>query len=154
MVPSDYLKGHILSYEASRRVGLIKPEEGANLGFRLEDVLVPKALLVGREVRFKCDPADHFAYKIHIRGGPRAQISRRQAALRAILGGAFGMHKFYMGYGWVGTLMLFATLFSWIFFFLPLFIVIGISVWEGFTYLRLSNKEFDKRYLQERRALF
>jgi len=151
MANPEYIGGTILSYDAPRRVGVIKPIEGANLGFRLEDVVVPKGLAVGREVRFICDPADHFAYRIRLKGALKAPISRKKAAIRAIFGGVFGLHKFYLGYPKIGILLLFGTLFSWILAFLPLFAALGLGLIEGLVYLSLSDEEFEKRYLKGRR---
>ncbi len=151
MPNNDHMIGTILSYDAGRRVGLVAPETGVNMGFRLEDVLVSKGLAVGQKVSFVCDPEDQFAYRIRIKGAPRALKSRKMAAFLAIFGGALGMHKFYMGYNGIGAIVLFAALFSWILLFSPLLATAGLGVIEGFIYLTMSNEKFEKRYLKGRR---
>lgn len=95
---------------------------------------------------------------------PRPYQSEKKltAGLLAILLGAFGIHKFYLGYTQEGIILLVSTLII-----LPLFIVftcgIGsifypivfvIPVIEGIIYLTKTDDEFDRTYVTGKRPWF
>lgn len=146
------MKGTIIAYEAARGVGVIAPEDGSRqLGFRVEDVEVTKGLEAGREVSYTLETGDWYADKIRLKDAPRLPRSRRKAALIAIFGGIFGLQKFYMGYPLAGIGILVGIFFLWGLV-LPVLLVIWLGITEGIIYLRLTDEQFDRRYLQGRRA--
>jgi cold shock CspA family protein len=147
------MKGTITAYEDARGVGLITPEGGGpNVGFRVEDVDVPKSLNVGEPVIYAVEVGDWFANRVRILSAPRASRSRIVAALLAIFGGVLGLQKFYLGYPWIGMMILMLTLLFWWLALLPVLAAAGLGVIEGIIYLALSDEAFEQRYLKRRRA--
>lgn len=84
------------------------------------------------------------------------------AGLLAIFLGAFGIHKFYMGYMQEGLILLLSTLII-----LPiltlvtcgfgsfLYPIVGIiPVIEGIIYLTMSDKQFDDTYIRNKKSWF
>jgi len=72
--------------------------------------------------------------------------------LSAIFLGAFGIHKFILGYHLEG-LILFGTTLVLSFFYLTV-ITFLVGLIEGIMYLLKSNQEFQKTYVQNKRAWF
>ncbi|GAA5101380.1 NINE protein [Chryseobacterium ginsengisoli] len=67
------------------------------------------------------------------------------AGILAILLGAFGVHKFYLGYTKAGILQILLSL-------LCLGGLIGLI--EGIIYLTKSDEEFDRTYVQNQKEWF
>jgi TM2 domain-containing membrane protein YozV len=67
------------------------------------------------------------------------------AGVLAILLGAFGVHKFYLGYTKAGIIQLLLSL-----------LCIGglIGLIEGIIYLTKSDEEFDRTYVQNQKEWF
>jgi len=146
------MNGTIIAYEDARGVGLIAPEDGGKpIGFRVEDVDVPKHLNVGEAVVYSVEVGDWFANRIAILSAPRATRSRIIAALLAIFGGVLGLQKFYLGYMGTGFLIAFLTICFWWLAMLPVLAAAGLGVIEGLIYLTMSNETFEQRYLKGRR---
>ena len=146
------MHGTIIAYEAARGVGLIAPEEGGDtVGFRVEDVDVPKHLDVGEAVVYSVEVGDWFANRVAILSAPRATRSRFIAAFLAIFGGVLGLQKFYLGYHGTGLMILLLVLFFWWLALLPILAAAGLGVIEGIIYLAMSNETFERRYLTGRR---
>jgi len=147
------MKGTITAFEAARGVGLIAPEDGgAAVGFRIEDVEVAKGMAVGEDVIFSVEVGDWYANRIRLLSAPRATRSRKLAAILAIFGGVLGLQKFYLGYPWIGILLLVGTMLFWWLAFLPVLAAMGLGVIEGVIYLILSDDAFEQRYMKRRRA--
>ena len=86
-----------------------------------------------------------------------AHLSRDHVAagLFAILLGAFGVHKFYLGYSSQGfTLLALSVLGGIVTFGLITGIVWTISIIEGIVYLSKSQSEFERVYVHSRRNWF
>ncbi len=84
------------------------------------------------------------------------------AGVLAILLGALGIHKFYLGYNQEGVILLLITLIG-----IPiltfvtcgmgvgLYFVVGIlPLVEGIIYLSMSDKQFDDTYVKNRKPWF
>ena len=81
--------------------------------------------------------------------------SRVVAGVFALLLGAFGVHKFYLGYFSTGFIMLSASLLlGMISFGVAAAVVWVIGVVEGIVYLSMSQEEFDDAYVRHRRVWF
>ena len=81
------------------------------------------------------------------------------AGILAIVLGAYGVHKFILGYKNEGIIMLVASLVGIIGSFLcfPVFLTIAasiIGIVEGIMYLTKSDEEFDRIYIQGRKPWF
>jgi len=73
------------------------------------------------------------------------------AGILGILLGAFGVHKFYLGFTWTGLTMLLVTLLSFFILF-PVVAIIGFV--EGILYLVKSDRDFYRDYEVRRRNWF
>ena len=73
------------------------------------------------------------------------------AGICGILLGAFGIHKFVLGYTGAGLIMLLVTLLT-CFIASPITHIIGVI--EGILYLTKSDEEFVKTYVDQRREWF
>jgi TM2 domain-containing membrane protein YozV len=77
--------------------------------------------------------------------------SKLPAGICGILLGAFGVHKFILGYTGAGLIMLLVTLLT-CFIAYPLMHLIGLI--EGILYLAKSDEEFVRVYVEGRREWF
>lgn len=73
------------------------------------------------------------------------------AGILGILLGAFGIHKFVLGYTTAGIIMLLITLLT---FGIAAFIMGLIGLIEGIMYLTKSDQEFYQTYIAGRRPWF
>ncbi len=80
--------------------------------------------------------------------------SRLVAAALAIFLGGLGAHKFYTGDPVSGGIRLAVFLLGLLMMFIPTVVIAGIAVIEGVIYLFTSTENFDRTYLQGRRAWF
>lgn len=77
------------------------------------------------------------------------------AALLAIFLGAFGVHKFYLGYNQAGFIMLAVTVIGSMFTLgLAAAVMHVIAIVEGIIYLFKSQTEFDQVYVFNQREWF
>jgi TM2 domain-containing membrane protein YozV len=77
--------------------------------------------------------------------------SKIAAGICGILLGAFGIHKFILGYTGAGLIMLLVTLLT-CFIASPITHIIGLI--EGILYLTKSDEEFVKTYVDQKREWF
>ncbi len=145
--------GLIHSYDNYSGVGLIEPDEpgeGQLLGFRSEDVIFPIGLAPGRRVSYRADLHGPYAFAIVMEGAPRRARSRKVAAMLAIFGGLFGLHRFYLGYTTLGMATILITIgLAWAV--VGPLATIGLGIIEGLIYLSLDDEKFERRYLVGRR---
>ncbi|WP_322786602.1 TM2 domain-containing protein [Paraglaciecola arctica] len=74
-------------------------------------------------------------------------LKKIAAALLAFFLGAFGAHKFYLGYTKQGVIMLLVFLFGFILLGLPSMIIAIIAFVEFIIYLVKSDEEFEQIYV-------
>ena len=95
--------------------------------------------------------------------GQPAQVSSEKskvaAGLLGIFLGGFGAHKFYLGYTQEAVIMLVACILGILlsFFVIGFFVVLGVSVVgliEGIIYLTKSDADFQRIYVQGKKAWF
>ena len=73
--------------------------------------------------------------------------------LFAVILGAFGVHKFLLGYQKEGIIMLAVTLVGWMIAFgLGLLAMTALGIIEGVTYLTKSDTDFERTYVINRKA--
>jgi TM2 domain-containing membrane protein YozV len=91
-------------------------------------------------------------------GGYPAKIQSAENKLPAgicgILLGAFGVHKFILGYTNEGIIMLVTSLVGFALCGIPTAIVSIIGLIEGIIYLTKSDEEFVATYVQNKKAWF
>ena len=84
-------------------------------------------------------------------GGASKKIA---AALFAFFLGAFGAHKFYLGYTKQGVIMLLTFLFGIILLGIPSMIIGIIAFVEFIIYLVKSDEEFEQTYVLNKKGWF
>jgi TM2 domain-containing membrane protein YozV len=82
-----------------------------------------------------------------------AKDKKLLAGILGIVLGAFGVHKFILGYTKEGIIMAVISLVgSWLCF--PYFVMWIIGLIEGIMYLTKSDEEFDRIYIQGKKTWF
>lgn len=79
------------------------------------------------------------------------KVNKIAAGLLAIFLGAFGIHKFYLGYNTQGLILLLVSVLSC---FLLSFVTWIIGLIEGIIYLTKTDEEFDSEYVQNKKFWF
>ncbi len=81
-------------------------------------------------------------------------ISKRLvAALLAIFLGCLGAHKFYLGINKVGLIYLLVSILG-SFLLIPILVISVLSLIDGIKYLMCSDEEFERVYVQGKKAWF
>ncbi len=83
-------------------------------------------------------------------GKPYSPKDKTTAGLLGIFLGAFGAHKFYLGYSTSAIIMLLVSLLTIVG--APVMGIIGLV--EGIMYLSMSDYEFDKTYVRNTKEWF
>jgi TM2 domain-containing membrane protein YozV len=85
----------------------------------------------------------------------RGERSKVLAGLLGIFLGVLGIHKFYLGYGKAGAIMLAASLIGAVFAAGALSWAVGtVGLVEGIIYLTRSDADFERTYVAGRREWF
>ena len=154
------MKGQILHLDQRTGEGVIRGEDGRRYGFAAADLRGSGEIAApGVAVDFETAPGERAREIYPDPGQPRpatatGEKSRVTAGILAILLGALGVHKFYLGYTGAGLAMLACTLLGWMLLFIPTWIVGIIALVEGVIYLTRSDAEFERLYLAGRRPWF
>ena len=75
------------------------------------------------------------------------------AFLLALFLGVWGIHKFYLGYTNQGIIMLLCGTIGWFLLFPP-FVIAVIALIEAIMYITKSDDEFQKVYVDNKKAWF
>jgi len=148
------MKGSILEFNTGTGKGLIAGDNGRRYSFDAAQWRDPTPAYAGQKVDFEV-LGDTAAAIYPDRSAATGDSSKKLVAgLLAILLGAFGVHKFYLGYTKEGLIMLLVFIFGFILFGLPSFVIAVIALIEGVLYLTKSPEEFDRLYVIGRRPWF
>ena len=147
------MKGKILDFDEESRSGMISGDDGNRYNFELEQwksATLPKA---GGKVDFagKGESAEAIYAESLVSSGSSKKIA---AALFAFFLGAFGAHKFYLGYTKQGVIMLLVFVFGFILLGLPSMVIGVIAFVEFILYLVKSDEEFEQIYVIGRKPWF
>lgn len=147
------MKGKILDFNQESRSGVISGDDGNRYNFDMEQwkgSVLPKA---GNKVDFaaKGENAEAIYIETLVAGGASKKIA---AALFAFFLGAFGAHKFYLGYTKQGVIMLLVFLFGFILLGIPSAIIGIIAFVEFILYLVKSDEEFEQTYVIGKKPWF
>lgn len=153
------MKGQILHIDPHTGDGVITGADGVRYGFAAHDLrgsgqIATPGVAVDFEVSgqraIEIYPAPGTLRNAYAGGGKSKVI----AGVLALLLGALGAHKFYLGATGAGIIMLLASLFGWVLLFIPNWIVGVIAVVEGIIYLTRTDDEFHERYEIGKRPWF
>jgi TM2 domain-containing membrane protein YozV len=102
--------GHIESYDPDSQTGVVKSAE-KSYTFHLDDWVAQVAPDLGDDVNFEA--VETVAHKIDLVGAylapPKAVKYKYVAALLALFFGFTGLHRFYLGFYWLGIAQLALT---------------------------------------------
>ena len=159
------MKGHIT--HVGKDVGVIRGADGTEYSFAIQDILANPHGKFGRwaelwEVSFlpEGDRATQIVirrvgvtYNVITLDGSEHEKKQIMAATLALLFGALGAHKFYLGYKTQGTIMLLMGTLGW-FLLVPPFASLLIGLIEAVIYFRKNEQEFYDTYEAKQRAWF
>jgi len=148
------MQGKILSYDPSRKSGVISGSDGVRYSF----VRDQWHLSVEPSERLSVDFNAHEKVAVEIYADPHAASTsgskRIVAALLAFFLGVFGVHKFYLGYKAQGFVMSLVFILGWILLGIPSFIIGVIAFIEAIVYIIKSDEEFERAYVAGRKGWF
>lgn len=156
------MRGQVLGVDRVSGEGQIAGEDGQRYIFKPEDWSDTRGPAVGLQVDFTAEGA-HAARIFRVPGvvnfgerPPRASgtgPNRIVAALLAFFFGVLGIHKFYMGKGRAGVIMLLCGTIGWLLVLPGLFAAITAFV-EFIIYLVTDDETFERRYVDGDRDWF
>ena len=153
------MKGRILEFNFQTGEGIISGEDGIRYHFNRREWRDATAPMRGDSVDFVGNgniASDIYALPTDAVHYEKSKVA---AALLALFLGAFGIHKFYLGYTAQGVIMLVGTI-AGAFLMLVLigfFIILAISIIaivEFVLYLTKSDEEFHEIYVVNNRPWF
>lgn len=140
------MKGKVLHFDGQAKTGQITGDDGNRYTFTIEDWKQSSPPRVGCSIDFINDGDQ--AQEIYVTSALTTGASKKvAAALFAFFLGAFGAHKFYLGYKKEGIIMLLVFLFGWILLGIPSVIIGLIAIIEFILYLTKSDDEFERIYV-------
>ncbi len=147
------MKGSILEFNTESRQGVISGDDGKRYSLDIADWKGSALPSPGKKVDFSANEEKAEAVYADT---PAADVSSKKiaAALFAFFLGAFGAHKFYLGYTKEGVIMLLVFLFGFILLGLPSVIIGIIAFVEFILYLVKSDEEFEQTYIIGKKAWF
>ena len=146
--------GKILDYNTESRTGVVSGDDGKRYTLNIDEwkgSAVPKP---GSKVDFSV--SGDTAEAVYTVGGVAAGGASKKiaAALFAFFLGAFGAHKFYLGYTKQGVIMLLVFLFGFILLGIPSMVIGVIAFIEFIMYLIKSEEEFEETYVAGNKPWF
>ncbi|MFW5813782.1 MAG: TM2 domain-containing protein [Fibrobacterota bacterium] len=149
------MKGQILDFSIQSSSGMISGEDGSRYSFTGADWKGTRPPQTKMTVEFTAE-----AQQARDITPVAAAVTKDKvvAGVLAIVLGAFGAHKFYLGF--TGPALVFILvntvgfLVTWIFGFLPNYALTVIAFIEGIIYLTKSDEEFEQTYVVEKKQWF
>lgn len=159
------MNGRVFSYSVQDNAGIISGDDGRRYTFEGPQWREQDLPVQGAHVDFQVAADTDQAVSIYLvrEEAPTTTLGEKNkvvAGILAILFGALGAHKFYLGYSGQGALLLvlFILGIALLFVFgigLFVLLVIGIiSLVEGIIYLTKPDAEFEATYVKGRKAWF
>lgn len=162
------MRGKVLSYQDLEGTGIISGDDGKRYSFvrgDLQDGV--RTVRVGADVDFQIDGDKAAAIYVMGSGSAAAdslneavesfssgEKNKVVAGILAILLGALGIHKFYLGLTQPGIIMLLVTLVGSIAFGLGPMAMGLLGLIEGIIYLTKSDAAFQQEYVIGKKAWF
>ncbi len=152
------MKGMVLNFDSVNKTGVISADDGARFTFSFNDWKSPNMPVTGVRIDFvgTGGVAQEIYLDVANQGVAASSTNSKKltAALLAFFLGAFGAHKFYLGYTTQGFIMLAVFLLGFILLAIPSFVIGVIAFIEFIIYLTKSDAEFEKTYVIGRRTWF
>lgn len=163
------MRGKVLSYQDLEGNGVISGDDGKRYSFLRGDLQDGvRTVRVGADVDFQIDGDKATGVYVMSGGGSAAADSINEAVeafssgdknkivagILAIILGALGIHKFYLGMTQAGIIMLLVSVVGSIAFGLGPMVMAIIGLVEGIIYLTKSDAAFQQEYVVGKKAWF
>lgn len=151
------MRGTVLGFEIRSSEGKISGDDGARYGFAGAEWHGKTPPAAGQKVDFEVSGSDALAiYPIRGGVGPAASYDRNRvaAALLALFLGSLGIHKFYIGKGGAGMVMLLISIFGVLLGGIPTMAMGLIALIEFIVYITMSDEKFEATYVHGGKAWF
>jgi TM2 domain-containing membrane protein YozV len=147
------LRGTVLAFDFRSGEGKISGDDGNRYSFHAREWQGTAQPVPNQPVDFEASESDALAiYPMRaagpLAGGAGSTPNRIAAALLAFFLGALGIHKFYMGKGGTGAVMLVISLFGMILAGIPSMIMALVALIEFVIYLTMSDEQFEATYIK------
>jgi TM2 domain-containing membrane protein YozV len=140
------MKGKILEFNEESRSGVVSGDDGNRYNLDIAEWRSSALPKTGSTVDFSIEGED--AKAVYAESASSSASSKKiAAALFAFFLGAFGAHKFYLGYNKQGIIMLLVFIFGFILLGLPSLVIGVIAFIEFILYLVKSDEEFEQTYV-------
>jgi TM2 domain-containing membrane protein YozV len=148
------MKGKILDFNTEKRTGLISGDDGNRYNLEISNWKGSALPSAGATVDFTANGEN--AQDVYLDASTSSQVGSKKiaAALFAFFLGAFGAHKFYLGYTKQGVIMLLVFVLGWILLGIPSVVIAIIAFIEFVLYLVKSDQEFQDTYVVGKKAWF
>ncbi|PKF60989.1 hypothetical protein CW745_11790 [Psychromonas sp. psych-6C06] len=147
------MKGKILEFSENTREGIISGEDGNRYTFLVDSWKANTLPAAGNKVDFSIN--GDIAESIYRDSASSSASSKKiTAALFAFFLGAFGAHKFYLGYKKQGVIMLLVFILGFILLGVPSMVIGVIAFIEFILYLVKSDDEFEETYVTNKKVWF
>lgn len=147
--------GNILDFDLKERTGIVSGEDGNRYSFAMDDWKGEQMPKKGQSVDFVPNEDKATQMYPNVNRGSSDGVSKRLiAALLAFFIGAFGAHKFYLGYTTQGIIMLLVFMFGFILLGIPSLVIGVIALIECIIYLTKSDNEFEETYVVGKKTWF
>lgn len=147
------MKGKVLDYNTESRSGIISGADGSRYVFNITNWKSATLPSAGGEVDFSIIGDEAEAIYL-VKASGIGSSKKLTAALFAFFLGAFGAHKFYLGYKAQGLIMLLVFVFGWIILGIPSIVIGIIAFIEFILYVTKSDEEFENTYVLSKKAWF
>lgn len=148
------MQGKVLTYDPQNGTGIISSDDGNRYPFSTSDWKDDTQVRAGIGVDFVA--SNNQATEIY-KSATHTEINSSKklvAGLLAFFVGAFGIHKFYLGYNKQGIIMACCFLFGFILLGFPSVIMAIIALVEAIIYLTKSDADFERIYVVNKKPWF
>lgn len=146
------MKGSILEFNDTTRQGVISGDDGNRYELDIAEWKSSEIPKNGMNVDFAIQ--DNKATAVYCESKQGYSGKKIPAAILALFLGAFGVHKFYLGYKKQGLIMLLVCIFGFILLGIPSMIIGIIAFIEFIIYLCKSDEDFDRIYVDGKKGWF
>lgn len=152
------MKGQVLDFAVQSNSGQISGSDGNRYQFRGEEWKGSNAPTRGMTVDFAIDGSQATGVHPAVTSTGSSTKSKVAAGLFAIFLGGWGIHKFYLGFTGPGLVYLLVNTvgfaITWLFLFIPNFVLGVMALVEGIIYLTKSDEDFEQTYVIGKKRWF
>lgn len=152
------MKGQILDFSVQSGLGTISGNDGKRYSFKGSEWKGNTTPLRGMSVDFEMDGTQAKAVYVAVGAAAAGSKNKIAAGLLGIFLGGWGIHKFYLGFTGPALVYLLVNTIgfavTWLFLFIPNFVLGVLAFVEGIIYLTRSDEEFEQLYVVQKKQWF